>query len=48
MYLMIPISPRYDSPALRLNRLVNDVFSPMSSCRRDKQKSTGFIYFIMA
>ena len=45
---MMPKSSRYDSPALRLNKLVNDVFSLMSSCRRDKQKSTGFIYIIMA
>lgn len=48
LYLMMPKSSRYGSPALRLNKLVNDVFSPMSSCRRDKQKSTGFIYIIMA
>ncbi|KAI6076454.1 hypothetical protein LUU34_00405400 [Aix galericulata] len=38
----------YDSPALKPNKLVNDVFSPMSSCRRDKQKSIGFIYIITA
>lgn len=45
---MISKSSRYDSPALKPNKLVNDVFSPMSSCRRDKQKSIGFIYIIMA
>lgn len=46
--IMMPKSFRYDSLALRLNKLVNDVFSPMSSCRRGKQKSIGFIYIIMA
>lgn len=45
---MMPKSSRYDSPALKLNKLVNGVFSLTNSCRRDKQKSIGFIYIIMA
>lgn len=48
LYWIMPKSSRSDSPALKLNKLDSDVFSPMSSCRRDKQKSTGFTSIIMA
>lgn len=45
---MVAKSSRYGFPALRLSKLVKDVFSPTNSCRRDKQKSTGSISIIMA